>query len=214
VVPIPGLPRVVADLPVPERPTETIRAAVHEVLARPEFRRPSPGWLQRLRMEIVDLLERIVGSLLGGGRGSVVAWLVVAAAVVAISFVAIRFARGVTRDPGRAVPRLDVRRRAPAEWLAEAEAAERAGRWRLGLRCRYRALVAELAERGLVEEVAGRTSGEYRTEVATSVPGVTAEFDGATALFERAWYGDLPTGRDETARFRMLADRVLAGAGR
>ena len=219
-VPIPALPELLAvpgflaDLRVPERAPDTVRDAVDEVLARPEFQRPSPGWLQRLRMELVDLLERFIGTLLGGGRGAVLAWAVLAVAIVAICFVALRFARGVTRDPGRAAPSVDVRRRSPAEWLAEAEEAERAGRWRLGLRCRYRALVAELAERGLVEEVAGRTSGEYRAEVATGVPDVAAEFDGATELFDRAWYGDLPTGEDETVRFRRLADRILAGAGR
>ena len=209
-----ALSRLLADLRVPERPPDTVRQAVDEVLARPEFQRPSPGWLQRLRMEAVDLLERIVGSLLGGGRGAVLAWVVLAAVVVAVALVAFRFARGVTRDPGLAAPSVDLRRRTPAEWLAEAEEAERAGRRRLGLRCRYRVLVAELAERGLVEEVAGRTSGEYRVEVATGVPAVATEFDGATELFERAWYGDLPTGQDETVTFRRLADRILAGAGR
>ncbi len=212
--PILALPRLLADLRVPERPPDTVRQAVDDVLARPEFQRPSPGWLQRLRMEALDLLERFLGTLLGGGRGAALAWAVLAVAVVAVSFVAFRFARGMTRDPGLAAPSVGIRRRSPAEWLAEAEEAERAGRWRLGLRCRYRALVAELAERGLVEEVAGRTSGEYRVEVATGVPAVATEFDGATELFERAWYGDVPTGQDENASFRRLADRVLAGAGR
>jgi hypothetical protein len=204
----------VADLRVPERPPDSVRQAVDEVLARPEFQRPPPGWLQRLRTAALDLLDRFLGTLLGGGRGAALAWVVVAAVVVGVAFVAFRFARGVTRDPGRAAPSVGIRRRTPAEWLTEAEEAERAGRWRLGLRCRYRALVAELAERGLVDEVAGRTSGEYRVEVATGVPGVATEFDGATELFERAWYGDLPTGQDENATFRRLADQILAGAGR
>ena len=54
--------------------------------------------------------------------------------------------------------------RTAAQWRAEAAAHDAAGRWREALRCRYRALVAELAGRGLVEEIPGRTSGEYRIQ--------------------------------------------------
>jgi hypothetical protein len=191
-----------------------VRRAVGEVLARDEFQRPPPGLIQRLRQGLVDLVERALGALLGGGRGTVVAWAIFAVAIVAILVVATRFARGVTRDPGRGVPSVDSPRRGVAEWRADAEAAERAGQWRQALRCRYRALMAELADRGLVEEVAGRTAGEYRLEVAGAAPAVAAPFAGATELFERAWYGDRPTGQDDAARFRGLADEVLSGVGR
>jgi hypothetical protein len=80
------------------------------------------------------------------------------------------------------------------------------------LRCRYRALVADLAGRGLVDEVPGRTTGEYRAEVGENVPRVAPEFAGATELFEAAWYGNRPTGEEESQRFRRLADQVMAGA--
>ncbi len=202
------------DLRVPERAPDEMRDAIGEVLARPEFQRPAPGLVQRLREAAIDLLERALGALLGGGRGTVVAWVIFAASILAIAFVATRFARGVTRDPGRAVPSVAVARRGAAEWRADAEAAERAGQWRSALRCRYRALVADLADRGLVEEVAGRTAGEYRSDVAEAAPGVAAPFAGATELFEGAWYGDRPTGQDEAARFRGLADEVLSGTRR
>lgn len=204
----------VADLPPPERSPDEVRRAIGEVLSRAEYQRPSPGLVQRLRQAAVDLIERILGALVGGGRGTFIAWAILAAAVVAIVVVATRFGRGVTRDPGRGVHSVATVRRGAAEWRADAEAAERAGHWRQALRCRYRALVAELADRGLVEEVAGRTAGEYRVEVAGAAPAVAAPFAGATELFERAWYGDIPTGQDEAARFRGLADEVLAGVGR
>lgn len=206
--------RLVADLPPPARSTDQVRDAVREVLSRPKYQRPRPGLVQRLRNAVVDLIERVLGALVGGGRGTVLAWAILAVAVVAIAVVIARFARGVTRDPGRGVGSVPVHRRGAAEWRADAEAAERAGQWRQALRCRYRALVADLADRGLVEEVPGRTSGEYRVEVAGSAPAVAAPFAGATELFERAWYGDAPTGRDEAARFRGLADQVLSGVDR
>ncbi|HEX7276026.1 MAG TPA: DUF4129 domain-containing protein [Acidimicrobiales bacterium] len=203
-----------ADLRPPERSPGEVRDAIGEVLARPEFQRPKPGWVQRLREAVVDLIERALGNLLGGGRGTFIAWVILGVAIIAAVLVATRFARGVTRDPGRGVSTTTVPRRGAAEWRADAEAAERAGQWRQALRCRYRALVAELADRGLVEEVAGRTAGEYRTEMEGTAPAVAAPFAGATDLFERAWYGEWPTGQDDAQRIRDLSDEVLAGVGR
>jgi hypothetical protein len=80
------------------------------------------------------------------------------------------------------------------------------------LRARYRALVAELAARGVVDEVPGRTTGEYRAEVIANLPGAAPEFGGATELFEATVYGDRSAGPSDTAELDALADRVLAGA--
>jgi len=126
--------------------------------------------------------------------------------------VAVRYTRALRDGPGPAEvapPRL----RPAVDWRADAAANEAAGHWRAALRCRYRALVADLAARGLVEEVPGRTAGEYRREVGVNAPAAAGDFDGATALFEAAWYGNRPTGPDEAQRFRALEGRVLTGAG-
>jgi hypothetical protein len=45
------------------------------------------------------------------------------------------------------------------------------------------------------------------------MPEVAEAFDDAADLFDRAWYGDLPTGPDEAARFRSDAEQVLAAGG-
>ncbi|MBV9410730.1 MAG: DUF4129 domain-containing protein, partial [Acidimicrobiia bacterium] len=95
------------------------------------------------------------------------------------------------------------------DWRAEAEAHERAGEWRQAVRCRYRALVADLAGRGILNEVPGRTAGEYRRELGDALPAASPQFAGATELFEGAWYGHRPTGEADAAHFRDLADRVL-----
>src|SRR4029450_4451834 len=60
---------------------------------------------------------------------------------------------------------------------------------RAALRSRYRALAPDLASRGLVEEVPGRTAGEYRRQVGRALPEAATDFAGATELFEVAWYG-------------------------
>ena len=190
---------------------EEARRAAREILARREFRRP-PRSPVRAAIEWVD---RIFSRLLEAGGGSRVVGIIVAvAAAVVLVLLLVRFARTVQGDPGWGREGPDDTGRPAVDWRAEAEAHEGAGQWRQALRCRYRALVADLAARGLVEEVPGRTAGEYRTEVSRSVPGAAQDFAGVTALFERAWYGDGPTGAEESTLVRELADRVMQGAGR
>jgi len=171
-------------LPVPDHSAAQAHAAAKEVLARGEYQVPSPTILQRIRIWIAEHLARVLGKL----------------------------ARGVTTDATSRVEGTMARLRTADDWRAEASTHEKQGQWRAGIRCRYRALVADLAQRGLVDEVPGRTTGEYRAEVGDNVPKIAPEFSGATELFEAAWYGNRPTGEHESARFRELADRVLVGA--
>jgi len=208
---LPAAPAAAGDLRLPRREPDVARDAAREVLGRPEYRRPAPTLLQRARRWVVERLERLLGGLLGSGRGETMFWVVAGAALVVLVVVLARLGRGVTVDPARRVTAPVTARRTPGEWRAEAEGHEAAGRWRAGLRCRYRALVAELVERGLVDDVPGRTAGEYRTEVGERVPGSAEPFGEATELFEQAWYGNRRTGGEEAATFERLAGRVVAG---
>ena len=61
-------------------------------------------------------------------------------------------------------PRTPTRRGHP-HWADEALAFEEAGRWRDGLRCRYRALVSTLAARDVIPDLVGRTAGEFVADV-------------------------------------------------
>jgi len=162
-----------------------------------------------------DRLGSGAGDLLGGGFGAVVAWsvLIVCAGLVVLLVVVV--ARNVPRQPERDEPTLRVEvRRGSADWTAEAERLEAAGEWKAALRCRYRALTAELVARRVVRDLPGRTTGEYRADVATTAPDARTDFGAASELFERAWYGARPTGADESARFREHAEHVLARADR
>ncbi len=214
------LARVPADLPAPSTDPARVKDLTQQILRRGEFQPPRRTPLQAawhwLSTEVGKLLARLFG---GGGfasdSGAVIVVAVVAAVVVAL-VVASVVRRGHGRRPRRppaAVLRGQGPARSPAAWRAEAAAHDAAGRWRDALRCRYRALVAELAGRGVVDEIPGRTSGEYRSDVNALVPAAAAAFDGATDLFEQAWYGDRPTGREDQARFDDLARRVLIPVG-
>jgi hypothetical protein len=212
------LARVAVDLPAPTADPARVRDLTKEILQRPEFRPPRRSLLQAVWHWLATQLGKLLSQVFGGSGApwaAVVVVVVVAAVVVGLVLMTARRrgrGGGRHRDPV-VVFRGHGPARSPGEWRADAAAHEAAGRWRDALRCRYRALVAELAGRGLVEEIPGRTTGEYRQDVNIVVPAAGPAFDGATDLFEQAWYGDGATGSDEQATFDDLARRVLIPVG-
>jgi hypothetical protein len=196
-------------LRVPVRDPQEVREVVREVLSRPEFRPPERSLMERLLDWVLEAVGRLLAALGGSGAGGIVGLVLLALVLVGAGILAARFSRGLTPSPEVAAAVVGGRRRSAAEWRAEAEAQERTGAWRDAVRSRYRALVADLAARGLVEEVPGRTAGEYRSEVGRALPAAASDFAGATELFEVAWYGRADTGPREAAHLRDLSDRVL-----
>jgi hypothetical protein len=199
------------DLPAPQEGPDAARERAREILARPELRPAPRPLVQRLLDEIGTLLGRILRG--AGGGNLVLSWSAVAVVAGLLALVLWRAARALQTDP-RAGVALDGRRRPPADWRAEAAAHEAAGRWRDSLRCTWRATVADLAARGLLEEVPGRTTGEYRAGVARSLPVAADPFSRATRLFEDAWYAAVEVGPADAAQVRALGDQVLAEARR
>jgi hypothetical protein len=193
----------------PVRDPEQVREVVREVLSRPEFRPPQRSLTERIFDWVLELIGRLLAVLGGSGAGGIVGLVLLALALVGVAVLVARFSRGLTPSPEVAAAVPGGRRRSAAEWRAEAEAQERAGSWPEAVRSRYRALVADLAARGLVEEVPGRTAGEYRREVGRALPEAATDFAGATELFEAAWYGRSGTGAGEAAHLRDLSERVL-----
>lgn len=180
-------------LPVPEPTAEEVRRKASEILARPEFRH-TESLYDRVVRWIGERLSDVLSLFTGGGRGALLAWVILLAALGAVAYVVVRVVINGRPGPDAAVGSgvvIDVseaRRRASA-WLAEAAEHEAAGRWRDAVRCRWRALVASLAERGRLEEIPGRTAGDYRQIVTASAPEVSEAFTSATEVFEAAWYG-------------------------
>jgi hypothetical protein len=193
----------------PVRDPEQVREVVREVLSRPEFRPPQRSLTERIFDWVLELIGRLLAVLGGSGAGGILGLVLLALVLVGVGVLVARFSRGLTPSPEVAAAVPGGRRRSAAEWRAEAEAQERAGAWREAVRSRYRALVADLAARGLVEEVPGRTAGEYRRELGRALPEAATDFAGATELFEVAWYGRSGTGAGEAAHLRDLSERVL-----
>jgi hypothetical protein len=152
-------------------------------------------------------------------------WGLLILVVIALAVVALRYLRdrrpqhddteGEVEDPDTDALAGSVvvdRTREPRGWREEAEAHRAAGRYRDALRCRYRALVGELARRGLLHEIPGRTTGEERRELGASAPVAVPPFGEAADLFDAAWYGRLDVDAEDDDRFQALDRDVLARA--
>lgn len=200
-------------LPLPETDPSEVGQRADEILARPEFQPEPLGLIERGFDAVGGFFGDFLDTLFTRGGNSLVAWVILAVVVGLVVLFVVRLGRTVQRSPALAVEAVHATTRPASDWLIEAEQLERLGRWREGLRCRYRALVSDLIARRLVDEVPGRTTGEYRRDLAEAAPGASTEFAGATELFELAWYGNRSTGPDESARFRALAERVLVESG-
>ncbi len=199
-------------LRAPVRDPQQVREVTREVLSRPEFRAPERSLLERVIDWVLEMIGRLLAALGGSGAGGIVGLVLLGLILLGVGVLAARFSRGLTPSPEVAAAVAGGRLRSAVEWRAEAEAHERAGAWREAVRSRYRALVADLALRGVVEEVPGRTAGEYRREVDQALPDAAGDFAGATELFEVAWYGRADTGAQQAAYLRDLSDRVLQRA--
>lgn len=210
--PVVAGPAVLADLPKPEGDAadpQQVRQEAKDILARREYQPPEKSIGERIGDEVSKAFSRIINALSSGGAGSAFGWICILALLGGLVFLIVRVGRTVQRVPDH-TPEVTVEvQRTPTEWRGEAERYEAAGDWKEALRCRYRAMVADLVDRSVLPDIPGRTVGEHRRDVQAAVPDATADFHGAAELFERAWYGEYPTGQPENEQFRTLSDRVV-----
>ena len=197
-------------LPPSEHDRDEVRNEIERILSQPEYREPPRPIFQRVMDWIAERAADLIADILGGGSAVVIGWVISAVVGIVVAYLLIRFVMALRSDPGRREAAMGDPRRPPEDWAAEAERYEAAGEWRQALRCRYRALVAQLAARGLVDEIPGRTAGEYRIEVSENLPPAAQPFAAATFMFEEAWYGGGDVDEVRHAQFRASASEVTA----
>ena len=90
----------------------------------------------------------------------------------------------------------------------DAQRFEASGQWREAMRARYRELVGSLIDDGVLADIPGRTTGEYRSEFMAARPADGAAFRELTDLLEAVWYGGVETDAADNQRFRELAVRA------
>ncbi|MDQ6839311.1 MAG: DUF4129 domain-containing protein [Actinomycetota bacterium] len=200
-----------------------VKGTTHAILGQAQFRPPARTLPQKVGHWIAQQLSSLFsGSSTGGGvhlPPDLIVVIVAAALVIVLVAIARHggFRRRWRRDPQRSpavMVSTDELGVADDVWLGRAVAAEVAGDWREGVRCRYRSLIAVLVATGALSEAIGRTAGEYRSMVERAVPDAAAPFGLATDTFEEAWYGQVPAGPEQRDVLVAAAPPVIEAARR
>ncbi len=206
-----------AELPVPEHDSAQAREAADQILSssRYQWEEPSSNPLESLARWIADRLDDVLPEDLPAGGGTLptwVGWAVLGIIVVVVLLVVWRARAGFRRNPrvDEAAEVVIDEGEEHRDWADEALAFEEAGRWRDGLRCRYRELVSTLAARDVIPDLVGRTAGEFVADVRRNRPAAARPFRAATDLFEAAWYGGRSGGPAERDAFVEWAAEVTA----
>ena len=210
-----ALALVFVDLPPPDPPPGLVKEKADQILSDSQFRDGSKSLVNRVAEWIFDRIKIPFSEAAGGN--SVVGFVILILCVAGLAYVVsrMRFGLPASLHTDEGTPRIEIEEDRPADlWRADAEQAEREGRWKVALRARYRWLLGELIDRRLLVNVPGRTPGEYRADVARVLPEQARPFATATDLFERAWYGNEPTGPDENQRFQSCAEQVITATDR
>jgi Domain of unknown function (DUF4129) len=175
----------------PASTPDAARRALHEVLARPEFKQGAgarPG--EDLRSRILRWVASFLGRLPISNNATVVfskvfAWIVALGAIAALVTYLLR-----VRFPQRTLTPLAIEAPRPtsAHWIARAYAALRAGDAREALHCGYHAVLFRLEEQGVWRVDESRTPREY-VRLLPATDARRAAFVDLTRHFEQTWYG-------------------------
>ncbi len=195
----------VADVPVDPGRDEAREAAVRE-LSDPAYVSDDPNPLERALQWVLDRLGELFAG--AGGMSGITAVTIIVAVVVLV-VVVIRLRTGRTGRALRSGAKVfDDTVMTADEHRAAAERAVAAGDLAEAVRERFRAVVRELEQRGVLDARAGRTVDEVAAEAGRALPVLADDLRGAAVQFDDVWYG----GRTATAQgYRQLVsvdDRV------
>lgn len=186
-------------VPVDVDPDAAREAAASE-LADPAYQAAEPSWLGQAMEKIGSFFGDVLSAVGGVGPGALVALVILAVVVV----VAVRLrVGGLTRSRRTARPVFESSDRSADDHRQAAELARAQGDLAGAVRERFRALVRELASRGVLDDRSGWTVDEIAALAGQRVPNHAGELRAAATLFDDVVYGGHPATE---AGYRDLAE--------
>jgi hypothetical protein len=169
---------------------ERVPNLARDLLSESPFRDQQPSVIEQLVERIGVVLGELLGRLLVLISGdTAVAWVIVVLGSILLLAAVWRWTRGLRVAGGVGVELPDLQGLTADDWrLLSDEAVDRDELDR-ALRLRYLAVVAALVERGVLQDVPGRTIRELDAELAAMRPDLSEPVALAGARLERVTYG-------------------------
>ncbi|MEV6239343.1 DUF4129 domain-containing protein [Lentzea sp. NPDC051838] len=196
----------VSDVPVDLGRDEAREAAARE-LSDPAYVSDDPSLIERAFNWVLKQLDEVFAGV-AGMSGITATTILVVLAVIIVIVIRLRVGRTI-RAASRSGDVFDVVLTA-AEHRAAAERAAAAGELAEAVRERFRAVVRELEQRGVLDPRAGRTVDEVAFEAGQALPALADDLRGAAVQFDDVWYGGLPATTQGYQRLVSVDDRVRA----
>lgn len=202
--------RLAPALEVPVLPeADEARRWARDELARAEYS-TEPSLIERVWHWLVDQLGRLTDF--DAVAPPTLVPIVVVVGVALLLGVAI-YLGGPVRARRRTAARgsfavFDDEAAGSEELSAAADAAARDHDWPLAVLMRFRAIIRDLDERGVLDDLPGMTAYEASGAAAALLPGHTRELRWAGDLFDAVCYGSAQPGPREDAQLRELAAAV------
>jgi hypothetical protein len=179
-------------------------------LAGPGYERP--GLVRRALQWLVEQLQQL--PLPHGSGSALTAALLLVVVAVAVAWALRRGGGPLARRGGTDGDGVfEAGPRSAAEHRADADRAAAGGDWGTAVVERFRAVVRELEERGVVPEQPGRTAGETADAAGVRMPGLAADLRAAARLFGDVRYGGHDATAATDAALRELDGQVRGGRG-
>jgi len=170
-------------------------AEAAEELSKSAYRQSGGSLLERGLTKLfewfADLLNSVTGTSPDGHLG-----LILLVALIALIVVVVLWRAGVLRTSKQSSKRQSVfgtsRPRSAAEYRALAEREAASGDYTSAIRSRFRACVAELVERTVLDDRAGRTAYEVVADAGRNAPTLRDSLQPAALAFTEVVYGNRP----------------------
>ena len=182
------------------------RELAERELAHPRYD-SDPTLLQRALEWVTEKINELL-SAAGGTLSGPAGLLLLALIVVAVTAILLRYSRLARRRRSNAESVFGATRRSAREYRAAADAAAEAGRWPDAVIERFRAIIADLEERALIDVRPGMTADEATRAAGHALPGLSSDLPQAAALFDAVYYGGLAATRDDDRRLRAVEEAV------
>ncbi|MEV8373519.1 DUF4129 domain-containing protein [Kribbella sp. NPDC056861] len=192
---------VFAEPPIDIGRDDAAREAAKE-LSKPAYGQAGDNIVSRIIGKVMDWIGDLLGNLTGqtpdGHAG-----LLMLLGLIALIAVVVLWRAGVLRTT-RGIKGQTVfetgRPRSASEYRAQAEGEAASGDYTAAVRSRFRACVAELTERTVLDERPGRTAYEAVADAGRVVPALREPLQPAALMFTEVVYGNRPGTAERYAR--------------